>query len=488
MSTRKSQYVKYLLNYMNNKKNTAAENTSQTAGKETAGAVAASGTGIGNEQKTAETESSSSGDTSSSSYVPSQTAQKFRDVYKQAYGKDFTGDTSDDTWKPENPNAIKTPDSVQKENDELAFKLKNILGVDSVGAYSKLKSMQADSKAEDSTYNGPVLYGTGTSAWNASPRGAEKPSPFLNNVASNRLNPSIDVNGKGNSGNNSDSGKQNGGNSDTATEKKASEMTSEELLKKLSDEYFTPQSYTGLSDDEKNELIDSLRKQAQQTEEDTMGKYAAMTGGVPSTAAVAQAAKAGSDVMSQLQDIISQQESTKYDRWRNQQTDAYNRLNAFLSMNGSAGTSSNSTSGDTSGTASSTSSDSVSKALAKETGGTSADYTDFLSEYSVDGSTPISEWANSYSNIRKKAESVAQLSPVLDGKTSYTADEYLNKVMPEYIMDDLAEKYPDDFPYRMAAIIDYLYDSGSISEEERNQWLENSNLAAIIQKYLENNK
>lgn len=472
---------------MNNKKNAAAESTNQTAEKETAGTVAASGTSVGNGQKTAETESSIGESDSSKPFTSSQTAQKFRDVYKQAYGKDFTGDTSDDTWKPENPNAIKTPDSVQKENDELTFKLKNILGVDSVGTYSKLKSMQADSKVKDSTYSGPVLYGTGTSAWNASPRGAEKPSPLLNNVASNRLNPSVDVNGKSDG---NDSG--NSGNSSADTEKKASEMTSEELLKKLSDEYFTPQSYTGLSDAEKNELIDSLRKQAQQTEEDTMGKYAAMTGGVPSTAAVAQAAKAGSDVMSQLQDIISQQESTKYDRWRNQQTDAYNRLNAFLSMNGSAGTSSDSTSGDTSGDtsgiASSASSDAVSNALAKETGGTATDYTDFLSEYSVDGSTPISEWANSYNSIRKKAESVAQLSPVLNGKSSYTADEYLNKVMPEYIMDDLAEKYPDDFPYRMAAIIDYLYDSGSISEEERNHWLENSNLAAIIQKYLENNK
>lgn len=468
---------------MNSKKNAAAESANQTAEKETAGTVAASGANVGNGQKTAETESSIGESDSSKPFTSSQTAQKFRDVYKQAYGKDFTGNTSDDTWKPENPNAIKTPDSVQKENDELTFKLKNILGVDSVGTYSKLKSMQADSKAKDSTYGGPILYGTGTSAWNASPRGAGKPSPLLNNVSSNRLNPSVDVNGKSN-GNNSDSGKQNGGNSDTATEKKASEMTSEELLKKLSDEYFTPQSYTGLSDAEKNELIDSLRKQAQQTEEDTMGKYAAMTGGVPSTAAVAQAAKAGSDVMSQLQNIISQQESTKYDRWRNQQTDAYNRLNAFLSMNGSAGTSSDSTSG----TASAASSDSVSNALVKEAGGTATDYTDFLSEYSVDGSTPISEWANSYNSIRKKAESVAQLSPVLNGESSYTADEYLNKVVPEYIMDDLAEKYPNDFPYRMAAIIDYLYDSGSISEEERNQWLENSNLAAIIQKYLENNK
>lgn len=333
---------------------------------------------------------------------------------------------------------------------------------------SALKQVYGREKTEDSNSKSYLpLYGT--NAWNASNRGASTPSPFLNNVQNNQLNPSVDS-------------------MNLSSQKNASEMTKEELLSKLLNDYMTPQSYSGLNDNEKNAIIDNLRRQASNTEEDVMGKYASMTGGVPSTAAVAQAAQAGSDVMSQLQDIISQQDNVKYNRWRDKQSDAYNRLNAFLGANGTSYTSKNST-GSTASENKTENVGDVTSQIMQETGEDGhnfGDYENFFENYSINNGDPVSEWPDKYNSIREQANQMAQLSSLLG--SNMTADEYLNNLIPSEIMKDLAENYPDDFVWRMASIIDYLYSSGAITGKEKEQWIENSGLLDTIMQYKNQNQ
>ena len=58
--------------------------------------------------------------------------------------------------------------------------------------------------------------------------------------------------------------------------------------------------------------------------EDTMGKYAGMTGGIPSTAAMSAATQAGAYEMSKLSDKIPELEQMAYQRWENQRNRDYN--------------------------------------------------------------------------------------------------------------------------------------------------------------------
>ncbi len=62
----------------------------------------------------------------------------------------------------------------------------------------------------------------------------------------------------------------------------------------------------------------------QRAVEDTMGKYAGMTGGLPSTAAMSAATQAGALEMQKLTDKIPELEQMAYQRWANERNQKYN--------------------------------------------------------------------------------------------------------------------------------------------------------------------
>ena len=61
----------------------------------------------------------------------------------------------------------------------------------------------------------------------------------------------------------------------------------------------------------------------QRATEDTLGKYAGMTGGMPSTAAMGAAVQAGAYEMSKLSDKIPELEQMAYQRWANERSQAF---------------------------------------------------------------------------------------------------------------------------------------------------------------------
>lgn len=250
---------------------------------------------------------------------------------------------------------------------------------------------------------------------------------------------------------------------DIATNTKdASEMSAEELLKSYFDKAFDTREYEGLSEAETNDIVSRLQEQAQQTEEDTMGKYAAMTGGIPSTAAVQQAAKSGSDVMSQLQDVLDSKEQEKYERYRTAQSDAYSKLSQLMSMYGynsasGSSASSSTSSGQTSNGSLSTefNSPTVMNQIASAAG------------YDTTSLPSYSSWLNN---------AATWLGTDTDADVS--VGEIIKTADPATLMNNLEEKYPNDFIFRMAYIIDYLYDNGYLTGTEKNEWLQNSGLSA----------
>lgn len=296
----------------------------------------------------------------------------------------------------------------------------------------------------------------------------------------------------------------------------ASDMSAEDLLKSYFNKTFLQESYespyqeqiaevlgriesqgeyAGLSDAEKKESEDYLRDLANDTEKDTMGKYASMTGGIPSTAAVQMAAKSGADVMSQLQDILSEKDQTKYDRYRNKLSDNWNELSSLLSQDETAYNRYNderslaydnlyklmslygynndqkSTTGTTSG--SSTSSGQTFDGSLSTAFNSPSMLNQFASASGYDTTSlpSYSSWIKNY------GESLAG-----DGVEDVAAGTLLKDQGAEALMDKLEDEFPDDFPFRMAAIVDYLYDNAYITGTERNQWLRDSGLTALFTK------
>lgn len=311
---------------------------------------------------------------------------------------------------------------------------------------------------------------------------------------------------------------------DAATNHKdASDMSAEDLLKSYFNKTFSQESYespyqeqiaevlgriesqgeyAGLGDAEKKEAEDYLRDLANDTEKDTMGKYASMTGGIPSTAAVQMAAKSGADVMSQLQDILSEKDQTKYNRYRNELSDNWNELSSLLSQDETAYNRYNderslaydnlyklmslygynndqkSTTGTTSGSSTSSGGSSTSSGQTF-VGSLSTAFNSpsmlnqFASAAGVDPTTlsSYSSWIKSY------GENLAG-----DGVEDVDSGTLLKDLGAAALIKKLDAEFPDDAPFRMAAIIDYLYDNAYITGTERNQWLISSGLTNFFKE------
>ncbi len=301
----------------------------------------------------------------------------------------------------------------------------------------------------------------------------------------------------------------------------------EELIKQFFDQYFGSESYTpseapeqqyyqgtaapeatpyeGLTDEEIAEIKNQLQQQSEQTAEDVMGKYASMTGGVPSTAAVSQAAASGADVMSKLYDLLEAKDESKYNRWRTDYNDqysrwqtqdatdynrwkydqdtaydrwqdqeslasakadsdsanAYNKLTALMGLYGYGDSSSGSSS---SSSSSASYPDTTLGSISSATG------------VSADSIPNYSTWIKGYGS-KIAADTVDEET----GDTK-SAAEALASMGVKKLMEDLEANYPDDFIYRAAAIIDYMYENAAITGAERERWLIQSGLKALADK------
>ena len=101
-----------------------------------------------------------------------------------------------------------------------------------------------------------------------------------------------------------------------------------ELLEAISG--YKPFSY----DMETDPLFKQYRKQylreGKRATEDTMGSFAGMTGGIPSSYAVTAAAQAGNYYNSQLNDRIPELYQLAYDRYRNDYDKLFDELNMYM--------------------------------------------------------------------------------------------------------------------------------------------------------------
>lgn len=252
---------------------------------------------------------------------------------------------------------------------------------------------------------------------------------------------------------------------DTEDNRNASEMSPAELLKKYFDQAFTTEEYKGLSEQETKDITDRLREQANRTEEDVMGKYASMTGGIPSTAAVQQAAKSGADVISQLQDVLDSREQEKYNRYRAEQSDAYSKLSQLMSLYGydSSGNK-NSTTG-TSGTSGTTT---IPDSLSTDVGSSNI----FSQIATVSGLDP--KVLSGYSSSR--IEKIGQSMLGEDNPNEVESGEVFKLQGPENVKNWVEKAYPNEIPFLLSAIIDYLYDNAYINGNEREEWLRETGL------------
>lgn len=242
----------------------------------------------------------------------------------------------------------------------------------------------------------------------------------------------------------------------------ASEMSPTELLKKYFDQAFTTEEYKGLSEQETKDITDKLREQASKTEEDVLGKYASMTGGIPSTAAVQQAAKAGTDVISQLQDVLDSREQEKYNRYRTEQSDAYSKLSQLMSL---YGYNSSGKKESTTGTSETTT---MPDSLSTDVGSPNV----FSQIATVSGLDP--KTLSGYSSSR--IEKLGQTMLGEDNPNEMASGEVFKAFGPEAVAYMIQLGYPNEAPFLLSAIIDYLYENAYIDGNEREEWLRETGL------------
>lgn len=242
----------------------------------------------------------------------------------------------------------------------------------------------------------------------------------------------------------------------------ASEMSPIELLKKYFDQAFTTEEYKGLSEQETKDITDKLREQASKTEKDVLGKYASMTGGIPSTAAVQQAAKAGTDVISQLQDVLDSREQEKYNRYRTEQSDAYSKLSQLMSL---YGYNSSGKKESTTGTSETTT---MPDSLSTDVGSPNV----FSQIATVSGLDP--KTLSGYSSSR--IEKLGQTMLGEDNPNEMASGEVFKLFGPEAVADMIQRGYPNEAPFLLSAIIDYLYENAYIDGNEREEWLRETGL------------
>lgn len=242
----------------------------------------------------------------------------------------------------------------------------------------------------------------------------------------------------------------------------ASEMSPTELLKKYFDQAFTTEEYKGLSEQETKDITDKLREQASKTEEDVLGKYASMTGGIPSTAAVQQAAKAGTDVISQLQDVLDSREQEKYNRYRTEQSDAYSKLSQLMSL---YGYNSSGKKESTTGTSETTT---MPDSLSTDVGSPNV----FSQIATVSGLDPKTLSGYSSSRIEKLGQTILGE----DNPNEMASGEVFKSFGPEAVAYMIQLGYPNEAPFLLSAIIDYLYENAYIDGNEREEWLRETGL------------
>ena len=95
-----------------------------------------------------------------------------------------------------------------------------------------------------------------------------------------------------------------------------------------------PFQYNAQTDPAAQAARKTAARNAKAVTRDTLGQHAAMTGGVPSTAAVSAAAQAGNAAMQQGADRVAELEQLAY---QNYQTEGQNMYNAYAAMQGAEG-------------------------------------------------------------------------------------------------------------------------------------------------------
>lgn len=95
-----------------------------------------------------------------------------------------------------------------------------------------------------------------------------------------------------------------------------------------------PHSYDPKTDPAAQAARKTAAMNARAATQNTLGQYAGMTGGVPSTAAVSAAAQAGNQALAQGADRVAELEELAY---RNYQTEGQNMYNAYAAMQGAEG-------------------------------------------------------------------------------------------------------------------------------------------------------
>ena len=97
-----------------------------------------------------------------------------------------------------------------------------------------------------------------------------------------------------------------------------------------------PAQYNAATDPAAQAARKSAARNARAVTQDTMGQYAGMTGGVPSTAAVSAAAQAGNQAMAAGADKVAELEQMYLDRYHQETQDMYNAYGALQQAEGDA--------------------------------------------------------------------------------------------------------------------------------------------------------
>lgn len=97
-----------------------------------------------------------------------------------------------------------------------------------------------------------------------------------------------------------------------------------------------PAQYNAATDPAAQAARKAAARNARAVTQDTMGQYAGMTGGVPSTAAVSAAAQAGNQAMAQGADKVAELEQMYLDRYNRETQGMYTALGALQQAEGDA--------------------------------------------------------------------------------------------------------------------------------------------------------
>lgn len=113
-----------------------------------------------------------------------------------------------------------------------------------------------------------------------------------------------------------------------------SAQTSNQMLELILERQ--PFQYNAQTDPAAQAARKTAARNAQAATRNTLGQYAGMTGGVPSTAAVSAAAQAGTAALQEGTDRVAELEQLAYQNYRNEGQDMYNAYAALQQQEGDA--------------------------------------------------------------------------------------------------------------------------------------------------------